>query len=88
MTKESSSTLLLFFVFSKKDSSGTFPLKEFSRFDNLSYKEPFNEFKEALVFFGLGTSSTFSKMACFFFLAYNAIFNAWIVNSLSSATDM
>lgn len=88
MTKESYSTLLLFFVFSKKDYSGTFPLKEFSRFDSLSYKEPFKEFKEALVFFGLGTSSTFSRMACFFFLAYNAIFKAWMVNYLYSATDM
>ena len=79
---------MLFLVFSKKDYYGIFPLKEFSRFESLSYKEPFKEFKEALVFFGLGTSSTFSKIACFFFLAYNAIFKAWIVNSLSSATDI
>jgi hypothetical protein len=39
---------------------------------------PFKEFRDGLeaLFFIFGASSAFYKMACFFFLAYNAIFKA------------
>lgn len=54
-----SSLRLVFFVFSKKDSSPGFPVKVFYLLDNLSYREPLSDFKEFLTFFNFGASSTF-----------------------------
>jgi hypothetical protein len=82
VTNDNSSIFLDFFVLFMKDLSSPLPTKVFYRFDNLSYRLPFKVEREGLValFFILGASSAFSKIACFFFFAYNAIFKAWIVN--------
>jgi len=67
-----------FLVLFIKEASSFFDTKVFYRFESLSYMLPFKEARDGFDpdFFILGASSAFYKIACFFFLAYKAIFKA------------